>query len=422
MKEWSKSFFGSFFRNKIAADVTRRSFWQSILSFVLAIVVLFLTSVAGVFASFPIHFKRSASFRSFVYGVFGGVELQIRGGLAASIVSGDGGTVINTYQNDGDKSAYSVNGYNLIIDTRPVSDTFNDFSVLCERTSDKSAIAYDEYKLLPSADKSGYKLSIVYGENELVLTEEKIEDYCGYLSLYATGETLQKYNALCRDGVSSSEYPELYRLYFNTYYPDFADYDEFGVAPTMRSSYINKYLSADESGNAYSNYLILLQDVVFASWRADNGTLQTLSGFYSKKDITLSNPSQAEVDGFFTEIFNANANIVVINYLINYLFASMALTAAWLLLSLILSAVGWISKKALLRSYGGSLKTVGSFSLFSALIAAAASFVCGFFLSKTQCFIISLSVFCATLLVRSILFAVYAFVDGKDEPSVEQDG
>ena len=427
MKEWSKSFFGSFFSNKIARDVTDRSIWQSILSFVLAVILLFLGSVAGVFAAFPVHFKQSSDFRSFLNAAFNnedgnGLSLQIRSGLASCSAANDSDGVINTYKYDGDRTRYSLNGYNLIVDTRPTATNFNDFKVSCKK-SDNTEIPYESYKLLSSKEKEDYRLSLVYGENEVAFDAAKIEEYCDYLSTYATGETLKKFNAIVKDGtVAEADYPELYCLYFNEYYPDFADYDSFGVAPTMRSYYIDKYLSADEDGKYYDKYLIVLEDIVFSSWYTDRGTLQTLSGYYSKKDITLSNPTDSEIYGFVTTTFKAGANIVIVNYLINYLFASMALIAAWLLISLLMSVVGWAGKKTPLRSYGKSFKTVGSFALISSLPAIIVSFICGFFLSKTACFVLSLAIFCATLLVRSIVYAIYAFTKGgaeEEAPEIE---
>lgn len=416
MKEWAKSFFGSFFSNKIANDVVSRSVWQGILSFFLAVVLLFLGSVASVFAAFPVHLKHSAEFRSFLSATFNnddgkGVALQIHSGRADSSVANENDKVINTYKDADDKSRYSSNGYNLIIDTRATATNFNDFDVSCVKKSDQTEITYEKYKLLPSKEKDDYKLSLVYGENEIEFTADKIEKYCEYLSTYATGETLQKFHAIAKDGaVAEADYPELYRLYFNEYYPDFANYDNFGVAPTMRSFYIDKYLSTDEQGKPYDKYLIVLEDIVFASWYTDRGTLQTLSGFYSKKDITLFEPTESELYDFVVTTYNGSANVVIVNFLINYLYASMALIAAWLLIALIMSVVGWIGKKPLLRSYGKSFKTVGSFAFIASLPAIVVSFICGFFISKTACFVLSLALFCATLLTRSIVYAIYAFV------------
>lgn len=411
MKNWAKYFFGSFFSNKIAFSGTDRSVWNGILSFALALIIMLSVSIGGVFAAFPSHYDNSGGFTQFLSKAFADTELRVTDGRAVGgRKNPDGGYCgINTYTDASDAEKYSVNGYGLIVDTRDVSTNYNDFAAVC-KDKNGSEIEYSEYRLLSAADKEKYDCKIRYGDSAVNYSQENADVWSGFLAEYKDAAVNEKYKALLVDGkVPESSYVKLYELYFGAYYADLAGCDNFGVAPTMRTYYVDKYLSADDNGNYPSDYLIILQDVIFASWTTDRGVMQSLSGYYPKNELTLVFPSETEIKDFIVACFAACANVVAVNYVINYVSASLILVIVWLIIALIFSAIGWIRKKDGLQSYGKVCKTVGVFSLCSSIPASIVSFILSFFLSRTLCFTFIIAVYCATLLVRTTVYSVYAY-------------
>ncbi|MCM1296215.1 MAG: hypothetical protein NC311_11795 [Muribaculaceae bacterium] len=127
MLDWLKFFSGSFFVNKLAMQGADRRVGNAILSFFLGWIFIFIGLTVGYSASFQTHYYNCTPAMQVVEKVFdGGISLRTQDYKAISGLDGvfDNGKVINTFDSVDDKEKYAVDGFNIILDTRPADTPY----------------------------------------------------------------------------------------------------------------------------------------------------------------------------------------------------------------------------------------------------------------------------------------------------------
>ena len=124
--DWLKYFFGSFFLHKYASESEERGFGGPLLGLLLAMAMIFAGLFGGSVAAFPSYYENSEEYTQFLYNAFAQsgedrLNIKIENGVArAGKFDGEygAGLVANTFTSEADRDKYSVNGYQLVIDTR----------------------------------------------------------------------------------------------------------------------------------------------------------------------------------------------------------------------------------------------------------------------------------------------------------------
>ena len=421
---WLKYFFGSFFLHRYASESEERGFGGVMLGIALAMAMIFAGLFGGSVASFPSYYHRSAEYTQFLYNAFAEGEdrlsVTVKDGTATAAKFGEaqGPLLINTFENETDRQKYSVNGYQLIVDTRPAKTTYDDFKV--EYKKGDITLDHNGYLSLTAEQKREYTIIMEFTADSVEFTPEKVAGYVSWLLEQNNAEAKKECEALLDNGVApESNYNSVYELYFKYCYPELARAESYGKAPTMRTYYLNTYMQTDSDGNLKCDkYLIILSDIAFTYFRSDDGYLRGISSFLSSLgDVQLAQsqtPEQAkaEVDGFFISFNKASASMLSINYLINLLMILLYSTIAWMLIAIIGSGVGRMTQCPQLKGFVLNLKSSGAFFLISGLIAFAFDFGMSFVLTGAQVYYYGLFFFVGVLGLRSLLhmaICVYRF-------------
>lgn len=323
---WLKYFCFNFFSNKYAREGAKRSSLNTVLGVVIAFLLVCGGLTVGYNGSFGTHFNNAGQFRQFISSSLAGVDLTVEGG---KLVSSEMRETVSD-----ENSAYRVNGYELIIDTRPADGTFDDFNIICtDREGNK--IDYDEYLSLTAEKKKEYSLTLKYGGTVLD-TAEKTEEYRAYLDTVSDPdsdkydkEIAQSYSQIKAkeaDGTLSGYalYDEVYKLYAKAYYPSFANAEKFASVPTIRSYYLLE-LSASKS----KKYLVLFDDYLYCSFTTDKGIEISFSSDY---------PTDGRITDFEAFLRDEFKSISVLNF---FSFAADAFVSLliWVILMLVISFV-----------------------------------------------------------------------------------
>lgn len=432
--DWLKYFFGSFFAHRYAAESEERGFGGVLLGLLLAMAMIFAGLFGGSVASFPSYYGKSEEYTAFLYNAFTDgadrLNIEVKDGAAyAGLFGGEltDGFVVNTFENEADRQKYSVNGYDLIIDTRNSKTNYNDFK--CEHKKGDITLSHEEYLTLPEADKKGYVVYMDYTPNALVLDAEKVAGYVQWLLTKGNAEAKKECEALLTDGVApESNYNAVYELYFKHYYPELTRAESYGKAPTMRTYYLNTYMQAGADGKLKSEkYLIVLSDIAFTYFYSNDGYLRGISSFLSSLgDVSLTSSqsgeaARAEVDGFFVSFNNASAGMLSVNYLINLLMILLYSSIAWVVIALIGCGVGVMSKCPVVKSFINNLKSSGSFFLISGLLAFAFDFGMSFAFTGAQVYYYGLLFFIGVLGLRSLLHFIISVRRYKKNPAPAEE-
>ncbi|MBD5131305.1 MAG: hypothetical protein HDT28_01730 [Clostridiales bacterium] len=123
MVAWLKFYFLSFFSNRISKEGATRSIANSIVSLVLAFMVICCGLIAGYVVSFNKHYGSSPDFSEFAYSIFAdgeqSIELSVSNGKLNALIP-DGVEFINGFADE--SCDYNKNGYSLVVDTRGALD------------------------------------------------------------------------------------------------------------------------------------------------------------------------------------------------------------------------------------------------------------------------------------------------------------
>ena len=415
--QWLKFYFVGFFTHGLSKEGGDRSFFNTLLSFVLAFLIVCCGLAAGYAASFGVHYNNSKDFKSFLYAAFAGedpssrIDLSVKDGyLSAEIKEGER---VNTLLKEGEK--YAANGYQLIVDTRPAATTYADFSVTCKK-SDGTETDYAVYRTLSDEDKKAYSLTVKYSGLRLD-PSLKLQEYEELLS--GSESAAAEYGKLKADResgeITAEAYADgVYELYFAYYFSGLPK-DSYGKAPTLRTYYLS---AATYEG--VDKYIAVLDNVCFCAFKTDNGVGVEFSGYFDKLgDGTISGGGltaaqmQSNVDGMIKNSFSAAGGLNFLVYLI-----SLSRSVAIYVLAIILFALlAFIALKVMkvedCPRYVDAIKIVGSFQLWSAIITFVLTFIFSFFLARGAVFTATEIILVCVLALRTVVYAAIELIADK---------
>ena len=169
MKKWFKFFHFSFFSHKLAKEGAKRGYASFFLSFILTLVFLWTGFIGGDMLPFSAHYNNSPDFKAVTRLVFANPDLDKR--IQAEIENGAlkvkkndvtyvEDIIVNTASNENDKQNYSVNGYIVVIDTRP-ADTLAEVEAYCiSNDGNDLIISYEEYLTLSAVARLNILLEL----------------------------------------------------------------------------------------------------------------------------------------------------------------------------------------------------------------------------------------------------------------------
>lgn len=415
--EWLKYFGLNFFAKKTASESKKRSVWNGILAFCIAIALMYGALCVGTLVSFSSRYNNSDDFTDFYRGIFkgsDGIRLEISNRKMSALDDSGERVMINTFKNHEDKEKYSANGYELIIDTRDCGALYSDFEAIFISTDDSSrTISYDEYQDLSSSSKESYYAKLVLSENEIVFTEDLINGYVSYITQNGDSDAVASLHEL--DVNNPDSYADIYELYYNVKYSKLGT--GFSSVPTVRDYYINTYLATDESGKSiYNNYVIFLYDLAFASWHTNNGIRIVATGYYSDNDIRAYDGDKS-TDQLIVDLYRTNSDVIKINYFLYMLRAISLIGLVWMVLPLVSPICGHIFKKKVFPTYSAVFKTMGGFWIGSVLPSIIFALAGSFSLSQATVFYISIGIVIIINIFRTLLQFIPDIVHSNNVPN-----
>ena len=406
MVKWLKFFFGSFFDDRQAKLAPTRRYLNCLLAFLLGFALMYFGLTIGYLQTFGHHYSNSSAIKNVVANLFDtdvdGAPISIKiDGIKASADA-----VVNTYDDPAAAEKFVVGGYNVILDTRPLKTTYDDFNAYCAKGDER--ISYEKYRTeLTESERSEYKFTVEYSGKKLEFTPEKLDGYAAYLDL--TGdETSAEYNADVfkaygelkdrRDELGAGEYENaLYELYVKAYYPDISKTERYGNAPTLRTYYVSNILATDKAGH----YFAVFDDSIYGRFVTDGGIDVPFNGCYRGLDgFTVSS---GNADEFVTRAFSAMSGSWMSIYFLNMMQVFPFTLIAWLVCALIVFIVCKLSKDDYGSSIGDALRIVGSFLLISFVLTFLGAIILGFTVSRDLAYGFTIYIFCGVLLLRTII-------------------
>ncbi len=413
--DWLKFIGLSFFSDKVAKSAVKRNYFNVALGFILTLVFMFCGLIAADILPFKTHYSSADRFRQFLYNAFSD------GPNAVPLTVSDGNIVtdklVDTFGEDGDAAVYVVNGYNLIIDTRP-ADAFDDFNAYCV-LKDGTKIDYDDFKNRDDAENLNYTFEIEYTKNELILTPELTEKHERYLESLTDDEkiSLQYKEIKNSQTLSKEEYERaVYKLYVKAYYPDLKKYESSGSAPMLRNYYYNNYVK-----NGTQNYFILFGDTYTGAFKTNSGLNVQFYGYFAKCADGTVTPTAKGVDNFILNAFDGTVGMSVYMYLMNIIRFIPYIALMPLILALLLFCITRLIKSDCCKGFGAGLKITGSFMWFSALIAGFCTFICGYFTPRNLLFTVALILQFGVLAVRTAEFLIREGIYVKKAPPAAEN-
>ena len=402
--------------DKHAKEAAERRMLNALLSILCALVLLFGGLMTGYVSSFGKHYENATEFRDFAYSVFaadgdGRIEFSVENKkMTAS-------KTVDSFA-DGE---YKSDEYALIVDTRPMRTTYDDFSAFCTDKTDKNVkIDYADWRKLDEEQKKNYTFGMEYSGVAIDVAARK-DEYTEFLVSDETDdaakEQLQKLNVRVESGeIDEARYcEELYELYVKNYYPSLSAYEKFGNAPTLRTYYEN---IVDKEKP--KSYLIVFENQLAAAFVNSNGVAVQIDGTYSEANgIAVDNaaPSaqaRASVDRLMRAVFDSSTAMNAYVYVIN-LFTSLP----WILIAFVMCAAAvavtfWLTRAERSVAFhgkksigiGGACKIVGMFMFWSGALTFAAAAVMSQFISRSAVY--SYSILCLSMIVaaRSVAFCI----------------
>ena len=406
MKNWLKFIGLSFFSDKIAKEAPRRSYGNLILFAVLSIIILFAGYIAGSLVPFRTLYRSSSGLNSVVQSVFvedkaDRINLRIENGVLQA------GT---TDFSDGKKLDENIDGYVVIVDTRPAG-LYDDFTAYCE-TASGNRITYEEYLDLNDDFKSAYKFKIEYSGEQLVIDQTKTAVYENYLNGVTDSSIISKYEEVKK--LTGEEYSNaLYELYVKAYYPDLSAYETGGTAPKLRNAYYHNYIKGNK-------YLLVFDDSIICSFEKNGGTIVSFYGFYTNMGDGEIAPTAKGLEDFFCQSFLGSSSITVYFGFITFMTYIPFVAVVVMLFAFILVCMCKLLKIDGFR-YGGAVKILGSFTLISALVASLTTFASGFIFGIQSLLAVCIITFFIVILVRMFAMLIADKIKMKKVEKVQDD-
>ena len=402
---WLKFYFLGFFWDKYADEGAARSFWNAVLSVALMIVLLTAGLYTGRAASFKTHYSGAEDYRAFIHNALGKVGLSVKDGKVSADI--EGGDSINCFaEEDAD---YCLNGYLLVVDTRPAATTYDDFKLICKDGGDNE-ISYEAYRQLSEDDKQKSVVSVEYTGKTLDVTEKQTE-YERFLD-GETGESGKNALAALKEKYGKGELTEaeyadaVYVEFCGYYYPSFARAEAYGKAPTLRTYYLTKVLSGETD-----KFLMILDDMCLGSFVSSRGFAVEFEGNYTKLS-SGAEYSEINADEFITGAVDGSGAFNFFIYLINVFKLMPIILIVVLVLALATMFIGRFREKS---GLGGALKTVCSFILVSSVIAFLAAIILSFFTTRSAAYMFTAVVFNAVLFVRTAVYICVSYFKASKE-------
>lgn len=417
MVKWLKFFFGSFFDDRQAKLAPMRRYLNCLLAFLLGFALMYFGLTIGYLQTFDHHYSNSSAINNVVENLFetdvDGAPISVRiDGIKATSGAGgelDNSAVVNTFDDPSAAEKFKLGEYNVILDTRPLKTTYDDFTAYCVKGDER--ISYEKYRdELTESERGDYKFAIEYSGKKLEFTPEKLDGYAAYLDL--TGdETSAEYDADIfkaygeledrRDELGAGEYENaLYELYVKAYYPDISKIERYGNAPTLRTYYVSNILATDKAGY----YFAVFDDSLFGRFVTDGGIDVSFNGCYRGLDGFIV--SSGNAGEFVTRAFSAMSGSWMSVYFINMLQLFPFTLIAWLVCALLVFIVCKLSKDDYGSAFGDALRIVGSFLFISFVLTFLGAIILGFTVSRDLAYGLTVYIFCGVLLLRTIILVV----------------
>lgn len=408
MKDWIKFFTLGFFSDKLTAKAPHRRVYSSFFALFFAFVLFVAVVIAADFIPFSLHYRDAKDFKNTVYNAFAAdspqrISLKVADGKITAAKQ-DGTYVkeriLNSFIYEEDKP-YSLNGYNLVIDTRPLNayDAF-------ETEFDGGKISAAEYADLSFTAKKNCPVKIVLTDGVRELDDTYIGQCESYLEKVSSPTDINYDKALSEEfaAIINSEDKEkaekIYKLYLRAYYPQ--TFDGKSGIPVLRNYYAQEFI---ENENV-KNYLFVFEDMLVGSFTTESGISRMFYGYASKLSdgiaVTAVGTGEAEkqADEFIDGAYRASLVISSYLYFINSRRIFLFAICIWLILSLITFGISKIIKLDLPKKFGAWFKIIGSFIFISSLTVSFIAFICGFFVSVNTVFAMITPLFGAIMLIR----------------------
>lgn len=421
MKKWFKFFFLSFFSHETSKTAPKRGYTNIFFAFLLALVFLFSGFVGGEMLPFGLHYATSPDFAATAHSVLANADADKR--IAVEILNGDlkvrgqgseytESLLINTFESAEDKQTYSVNGVEVVVDSRP-ANALAEIEAYCISNDGKNTrITYQEYLTLSEVPRLNFDFKIRYTGKELVLTDELVESYKVYL-MGLGDEKASEVGKLSADladkKITREEYNRsIYELYFVSYYPEITAYETSSKVPLLRNYYYHQYISKN-----ISDYLFIFDDYIAGAFTTSGGMNISFYGFYSNMEngaLIPGGASQTEaneaVDDFIKDAFFENWFLNVYAHFLN----TITLAPFIALMLLVAALLGYSVMKLLgiesVHSLGSMVKIVGSFLWPSGFAAGVFAVITGFVINRNLINTLPLVLFFVVLVIRSAVFVI----------------
>lgn len=403
MKDWLKFYFLGFFSDKYAAEGAGRSLWNSVLSLFLAVAVLCTGLFAGSAASFGTHYENSSQFKQFIGSSLDGKNLSVS----------DGKLSADAYVNDflELEEGEEIDGYGLILDTRPARTSFDDFTLVC-RDADGNDIAYEEYRSLSDEGKQKYTLGIDYSGKYLDVTLRQ-DEYEAFLNSTESGrETLDGLKSSKDKGeLTEREYADsVYIAYVKAYYPSFTSVELYGEAPTLRTYYLGLVTSGFSD-----KYIMVLDDLCAGSFVTDSGIAINFEGYYSK----IADGAVQDAGGFIKQAFGGSLGYNYLLFFLNMFKLVPIILAVLLILAAVIFAVCRYKIPQVKTGYIGSLKIACSYLFWAAVLSFFVAFALSFANATDTVYLVTAIVFNAIVAVRSAVFLVHGALSARKDENAD---
>ena len=421
MKKWFKFFCLSFFSHKISKEGAKRGYTNVFIGLILALVFLWAGFIGGDMLPFPAHYGNSTDFRATARALFANPDADLRigiqieeGRIKAKKHGGEyaESLLVNTFESEADRQNYSVNGYNVVVDSRP-ADTLAEIEAYCVSNDGKNTeISYSDYLTLSDVARLNFDFKLRYTGRALELDDETVESYRSYLdSLSGENRSATEKSAgeLAEGKITKAEYNRaIYELYFASYYPEISAYESSSPVPLLRNYYYHQYIS-----KGVKNYLFIFDDYLAASFETDGGIDVSFYGFYSNPEngaLVADGASQDEanksVDNFIKKCFKAIAPLNSYAYAMNVFSLIPFIALMPMVVTLLAYSILKLRGVESIPSLGGAFKIIGSYAWVSGAVSAVICVIVSFFVKRNIITALPPVFFFITLAVRSIIFAV----------------
>jgi len=445
MKKWLKFFGLSFFSNEISKDGIKRGYANFFLGLILALIFLFAGVIGADVMPFGVHYNRAPDFRDTARTVFANenvdkrLSVLIEGDTLKAKLSGgnfENALLIDTFNNPTDKLNYSVNGYNVVVDTRP-ADTLAEFNAYCVAKDDNTnVISYEDYLTLNNIARLNFDFKLEYTGRALYLDDTFVAD-CKTFVDGTSDENKQATEKLANDllenKITKEQYNKgIYELYFTNYYPSITAYESVSKVPLLRNYYYHKYIN-----NGTDKYLLVFDDYMAGSFETKGGINVFFYGFYNnvKDGVLVDNGLATEdavklADALVKDSFKSTVTLSVYIYIMNILRVLPFIALMPIVVGLLVHSILKLKGVESCKTFGATFKVVGSYVWFSAVIAAVLTMILAFFVQRSVLNVLPLVLFFITLAVRSVIFALeeikahkklIASIEEEEETDTESD-